>query len=433
MKVLPLLLAASLVGNAAWIISSVRTPDTPASISSAGPSGSVSQPSTLNSQLSSPSPTDVIAALKAQNPETLRDLLRAAGLPDQTVRSIVGSAVWAPYRERMKALQPKPDPDKPWWKQDNNDYYSRTNREQRAEIRRLQREATEESLRILGPDKNNSGWGWQDTRYNFVSEEKRKDIQEVEQDYQDLIQEVQQDMQGFALPSDAEKIRFLQEEQKRDIEALMTPEERVAYDLRMSNTAQQLRWKMTQYEATEQEYLAIFPLQKAFDDKYNQPNDGYSPQPERDQNYWKERREAEKQIQDQIKSIIGEERYAESQRLQDNDYRQLEAATRRLEPPPDTPARVYALREGTASSAQQIADNASLSTDQKKQALTALAASTRDQVRASLGAEGAEAYFKNNGMGWLKEIEKGNVITFNKEGTGWSTKQLPKAPPKPAK
>ena len=94
MKVLPLLLAASLVGNAAWIISSVRTPDSPA----ANVSGSAPQSASSPARPSDASPadsTDVIAALKAQNPETLRDLLRAAGLPEQTVRSIVGSAVWA--------------------------------------------------------------------------------------------------------------------------------------------------------------------------------------------------------------------------------------------------------------------------------------------------------------------------------------------------
>jgi hypothetical protein len=36
-----------------------------------------------------------------------------------------------------------------------------------------------------------------------------------------LINEVQQDTQGFRLASDGEKLRYLQAEQKRDMEALM--------------------------------------------------------------------------------------------------------------------------------------------------------------------------------------------------------------------
>ncbi len=244
---------------------------------------------------------------------------------------------------------------------------------------------------------------------------------------------MQQDTQGFRLASDGEKLRFLQAEQKRDMEALMTPEERHTYELRQSATAQQLRSKMTQLNATEQEYLAIFPLQKAFDEKYNPHNsDPFSSGPERDQAYWKERRAADAQLQSQIKAVVGEARYAASVRQQDHDWRQLEAATRRLTLPADTPTRLYALRDTTASAAQQIAQNTSLATEQKKQALAELAAGTRDQVRTHLGQEGADAYFKNNGMRWLKELERGNTVNFHANDSNWDSKGLPKEPQKKA-
>ncbi len=90
------------------------------------------------------------------------------------------------------------------------------------------------------------------------------------------------------------------------------------------------------------------------------------------------------------------------------------------------------MRDTTASAVKQIADNANLSNEQKKAALGVLATNTREQVRASLGFEGAEAYFKNNGMSWLKELERGNTISFRKDSTGWDTKSLPKDPKKPA-
>lgn len=440
MKPLPLLLAASLAANAALVTVNLRNSsaadDAPRTPSSAAPAPSAAAKARASSALANFTlPPELLTALNSNDPETLRDFLRAAGFSDEMVRSIVQMRVWKKYEERMKALNPQPDPNQPWWKNDrsrqSNQFSSQT-KAQREESRRVQREATEEIERLLGRDPNQHRW--QDQRFSFLPAEKRQSLIQVQQDYQELISEVQQEMNGFRLPSDVEKLRFLQEEQKRDIEALMSPEERQAYELRLSQTANNLRWKMTQYDASEQEYLAIFPLQKAFDEKYNKQNDGYGyyEQPERDQNYWKERREAEKQLQDQIKSIIGEQRYAESIRLQDNDWRQLEAATARLQLPADTPARVYALRDTAASAAQQIADNTSLAADQKKAALAALAAGTRDQVRASLGAEGAEAYFKNNGMGWLKELEKGNVISFNKDSSNWNSKQLPREPKKPA-
>lgn len=440
MKALPLVLAASLVANAALVAVQLRNPSDAASSSAAPANASgtpaASRPGSVSSGSSAAHlqlPPDLVAAINTGSPETLRDFLRAAGFSDDIVRSVVQMRIWKNYEARFKALNPRndDDPNKPWWKDDRSQQnrWGAMTRAQRDESRRLQREVREESERLLGPDANSNRW--QDQRLSFLSADKRQSLQQIQQDYQELIGEVQQEMNGFRLPADVEKLRFLQEEQKRDIEALMTPEERQAYEFRMSPTAQQLRWKMTQYDASEAEYMAIFPLQKAFDDKYNpRNNDPYAEQPQRDQNFWKERQQAEKELQDQIKSLLGAERYAESIRLQDGDYQQLEAATRRLELPADTPKQLYALRDTTSAAAQQIAGNEALDNAGKKAALADLAATTRDQVRARLGNEGAEAYFKNNGMTWLKELEKGNTVTFNSDNSSWNTKALPKDPAK---
>ena len=101
-----------------------------------------------------------------------------------------------------------------------------------------------------------------------------------------------------------------------------------------------------------------------------------------------------------------------------------------MELPPETATRIYDLRDNVTTTAKQIADNPNIAADQKKQALASLADSTRDQVRAALGQEAADAYFKNNGMGWLKEISKGNVVTFNKDGNGWNATSINQPPQK---
>ncbi len=429
MKPLPLVLAASLVANAALVTVTLRHSSAYKDDGIPTPSDASAKPAPPQTKAGFTLPPELVAALNANDVGALRDLLRAAGLSDDIVRSIVQMQIGKKYEERFKVLHRQAwDPDGPWWKNDRerqSGFLNGMTKAEREESRRLQREMRDEIESILGPGAARNRW--QDPRLSFLPDEKRQALQQIQQDYQELINEVNLDAQGFRLPSDAEKIRFLQEEQKRDLEALMSPEERQAYELRMSPSAQQLRGKMTWVDATEAEYLALFPLQKAFDEKFN--NDAnHDPFVERDQTYWKERHEAEKEIMEQIKSVVGEERYAESLRLQDNDWRQLEAATRRLELPADTPARLYSLRDTAASAVQQITDNPALGTAQKKEALAALAADTREQVRASLGDEGAEAYFKNNGMGWLKELDRGNTITFRTDSPGWNTKALPNDP-----
>ena len=431
MKLLPLLLVASLVANATFITTQVlRTSSAQADHDlRTQSSSSASTSAGAGIKRDATSRADIITALKADNIEALRDLLRDAGLPDETVRMIVGSAIWKRYSERMKALQPKPDPAKPWWKNDQQNWYGNMTREQRAEQRRLQREANDESIRVLGPNKDNNGWGWQDPRLSFLPEAKRKDYQEIEQDYQDLIQEVQQDMQGFTLPSDAEKIRFLQEEKKRDLAAILTPAELADYELRLSPTAQQLRWKMTRFDGTEDEYRKIFSLQKAFDS--TQQTDAWGNPINQSPDDWKKRQEGEKQLAAQIKESLGADRYAEYARAQNHEYQQLTAAAKRLSLPPETATQVYNLRNEVSTESQRIADNANLGIDQKKQALVDLAKKTRDQVRASLGSEAAEVYLKN-GMNWLNSVEQGNILTFSENGQQSGSRSLPREPKKPA-
>jgi hypothetical protein len=409
----------------------LRRPDASAGSALSSSVNSVAGNATASPKSASAS-ADLVAALKGNDPVALRDLLRGAGLPDDTVRSLVGTAIWSRYRERMKALQPKPDTDKPWWKNDQNNWYGGMTREQRSEMRRLQREASDESTRILGPAKDNSGWGWQDNRLGFLPESKRKDYQEIEQDYQDLIQEVQQDMQGFTLPSDAEKIRFLKEEQKRDLAAILTPQELADYELRMSSTAQQLRWKMTKFDGSEEEYRKIFSIQKAFDD--TQLTDAYGNPVNQSGEDWKKRREAEKALGEQIKAALGTERYADYVRSQNYEYQQLTAAAKRLSLPPETATQVYNLRDTVSAESQRIADNENLGTEQKKQAFADLAARTREQVRASLGGEAAEVYLKG-GMNWLNNVEQGQVITFSENGQQMNSTSgisAPKKKPAPA-
>jgi hypothetical protein len=425
MKALPLLFAASLVANAAWITVSLLPS---ASSETAPPSSSAPAAKPSAATRDAPSSSDITAALKANDAAALHDLLRDAGLPDDTVRNVVASIIWSRQSARMKALQPKPDPDKPWWKNDeNNNWFAGMSREQRAEMRRLQRETTDEITRVLGPSKDTDGWNWQDTRLSFLPEGKRQNFQEIEQDYQDLLQEVQQDMSGFALPSDTEKIRFLQEEQKRDLAAILTPAELADYELRMSRTAQQLRWKMTRFDGTEEEYRKVFALQKAFDDSQNL--DAYGNQINQGPDDWKKRQEAEKILADQIKEALGAERYTDYARAQNHEYQQLQSVAKRLALPPETAGTVFNLRYDVAAESKRIADNKDIDYDQKIRLLADLGTRTREQVRARLGEEASGVYLKS-GMNWLANVEKGGVVSFDESGRQTGNDRIPKPPAK---
>jgi hypothetical protein len=211
-------------------------------------------------------------------------------------------------------------------------------------------------------------------------------------------------------------MKFVMAEKRADLEALLTPEELKDYDLRQSRTAQNLRWQMTQMGATEAEYRAIFEIRKGFDEVYNDYDPFGGRMRANTPEDWKARAEAEKAMKAEIKVALGDARYAEYVRSQDNDYQQLRRAVERFALPADTPGKVYALRDEVPAAATKIANDASLTNEQKKAEVAKLAAVARDQVRGLLGAEVAEAYFEQNGMQWLQQLEQGTIITFDEDG-----------------
>ncbi|MEY4488163.1 MAG: hypothetical protein RIQ79_671 [Verrucomicrobiota bacterium] len=435
--ILPALLAGSLLANAAFIAVSLRNHSATGSGSFFNLSASAStrpgaprSTSTLNSPAIPAAPvapelaTALGKALNTRDPARLRDLLRAAGVEPDLVKQLVTVAVRRSYEARFKELQPAtPGDDAEWWKDPLN--APRTPAEERALNERrqaLQRERQTELAALLGETTPADEFANNPSlrkRYSALPVEKAVSLRRIEKDYQDLLGDLRQSTNGFELPADREAIRLLGVERERDIAALLTPEERAAHALRDSPTANTLRWRMTQFNASESEYRQIFAAQKAFDDQFSDFRDPFSSDgdpPPRDKDYWDRRRAAEQALNDRIRTVVGDERYVSVQLKQDQDYTTAVAATTRLGLPSDTPDRLYALRTPTVADSQKIAANPALSAADKKAALKKLAATTRAQVELTLGKEAADVYFKRGAMQWINQLERGAPLTLSAEG-----------------
>ncbi len=434
MKLLPIALGVSLVVNAALLVANragggAAARDGGAAANSAEGTGprflKPEGPATGESRA-------IAAAIQAGDLARLRDELRAAGVEEELVRAIVGARLWKNYEARHRALQPRHDPDRPWWKNDEDGQWGGQTREQREMARALREEQRAEMERLLGKDPRAAeANSWLARQYGFLPAGKREELQRLEQDYNELTNDLRREFRGFTLPSDIEKMRFLAEEKRRDLEALLSPAELEAFELRQSRTAQNLRWRMTQMDASEAEFRAIFELQRDFDDRFNEHDQFGNRLRTLGPDDWRARSEAEKAMREQIRAALGPERFADYVRSQDSDFQQLRNATRRFELPPDTPQRVFALRDEVPRRATAIADDPALSTEQKREALNRLAQEARAQVRGALGADVAEAFFKNNGMQWIGQLEQGTIITFDESG-GTTRRRVDQPAPRPA-
>jgi hypothetical protein len=406
MKATSLFLTVSLAANAA-LVGVILLP-TPGGDSSATSAAGPRPPSANGAPAISTAIGQNLAALwQSDNPAALRDALRAAGLPEDLVRQIVNNKVWSRYNARMKELTAARSGRTAYWRGSSAPGLSA---EQSAELRELSRAARKQMSGLFGGAAEAGGAGEAISSYDFLPPAKAAQLRDIERDYSELRAQVLQDAQGFRTAADLEKLRYLDEEKNRDLAELLTPEERQAYELRNSATAQRLRTQLAQFDATEAEYQAIYGLQKAFDQKYN-PDDGTGSSPRiYDQEAMRQRRDAEKQLQADLASTLGEQRYADYVRAQDQDYRTLQAAAARYNLPPAAVDQVYATRDTALAASQRIADDTSMTPDQRRQAIADLAAPVRSQIVEALGPDVASAYLANTGNRWLDPLSRGSAV-----------------------
>lgn len=396
MKSLPLLLAASLLANVTLAVVLIVRGHARTSVPVTTAAAPASTMSKDVAQIAQVSP----ATLAIEDPAALRDALRAAGLPEDFVRSIVQARIWRAYTARLRALYPAPDPHRPYWRNDTNRF--RLTAEQRAEQRKLLREQQAVIKQVLGP--NNDQVNAAGDRYGFLPEDKRQQLRQIESDYDDLIGEVSDGMTEFPLKSDQEKLRYLQDEKKRDIEAMLTPAEKEELELRTSPIAAEVRSKYGSALNSEDQYKTVYQLQKAFDDQWHaSPGDP------------KARAAAQQQLDDQIKAIVGPDAFTQLAHSRDSDYENAAAAARRLNLPSTTPDQIVALRTQAAAESARITSDTTLSPEQRKQALNQLAATARDQIRTTLGADAADTYLQRSAY-WLRMLDGGNSFTVGPNG-----------------
>jgi len=438
MKIVPLLLVLSLLANAFLLV--VRPPgsapkaDRPeagavataaeAAVAAGGPASSLATGKSVA----------IAAALKKNDAESLRDELRAAGVGEELIRAVVGASIWRRFAARFEELQPANNAKPAWWKNDEDGFWGGLSKEQRVAMKALQAELKAESERVLGKDPEAAKMNpWMERQYGFAAADKREALQQLEQDYNELANDMRRETRGFQTPADAEKARFIQEEKRRDLAALLTPAEMAEYDRRNSPTAQKLRWQMTQMDASEEEYLAIFEIRKDFDERFAD-YDAYGNRlkPAKNETDPKARMEAEKALNAQLRQALGTERYQTYVNAHDGDFQQLQAATKRFGLAPGTPSAVLTLREETAKVAMRLADDTSLSVEQKRAEIGKLAEQARGKVAGLLGAEVAKTYFDNGGAPWLGQLQSGTIVTYDENGTR-QHRRLEQAARRPAK
>lgn len=359
MKPTSLLLAASLVANLALIAFVATRPADPAAASprAAAPAANSARATSASDPAGSTS---------------------TASATTEARDTAVGRA-FARYQQRLQAARAASSgSDARWWRTNSA---SARNREEELAARR---ELTDALIAAFGDD---LGLGGADrSSLNFLSPQKRAALLSIMQDYDEMMAKFGGG--GIQLASDKEKLRLLRSERDRDIAALLTPAELADYELRTSSSAATLRTRYGDAIASEDDFKKLYALQKAFDEKF--PADAFTGRVTMEA--MRARADAQQQLQADMRTTVGDEKFAALRRANDSELRSLDSLVTRLGLPANTTDRVATARETYAAESQRINADTSLSATDRRAQLQTLGAKAKTELAATLGNEVAEAF-----------------------------------------
>lgn len=327
--------------------------------------------------------------------------LAAAGVPRDVIRDLLAGRAYTRHRARLAALVRPPRSTAEYWK---GAQFGPDKEQMRASaaIMAAMREYEDELRTLYGDGATPAGWS--DPRHATLSEAKRRQVERVEQDYNEMRMALMAEIAGSWLPSDQRKLQLLDQERDRDVRALLTPEEQEQIDLRFSTAAMWVQNTIGAGIENEDEFRKVYALRKALEDRFP-ANSAAATAP----GYWKEREAAETKMNAELRTALGDEAYARVRKAADQELRSMTALERRLALPAGTAENFYRERDRYAEISQAIARDAGLAAEERRRLLAALADQAQGKLQQVFGADAAQALTQQ--AFWLQLLRSGNAFS----------------------
>jgi hypothetical protein len=329
--------------------------------------------------------------------------LRSIGCPEETIRDIIIADVNKLFEDRKKALK-KPEKAFKFWETGMQGMMGgMMDPETIAAQQALAAEKKALIRQLLGIDYQEkvdlmAGFNPFERLLGFLPAGKQNQVMEIYQKMQ--AEQVSAFQNGAPDEVDMKKMQEAQKELEKQIASILTPEEFEKYQLTLSQTAMVMRMTLDGFGPSEQEFRDLFKVQKAFDDQFGLM--GMST----DQDAQKQRAEAETARQEQMKSILGDQRYADYQRETDYQFKALSKVADRQGLPKESAIKVWDMKSIAEQEANRVRSDSSLSQEQRQAALQAVRTETERSISTVLGDDGFGSYKKQNGAWWLNGISQ---------------------------
>ncbi len=331
--------------------------------------------------------------------------LRRIGCPEQTIRDIITADIGNLYTGRHAEILAANRTETPYWKPRKS--ASRSGSSISAKLKELTNERRQLLQQILGdpPPKPSvtAAAASASSRYSYIAPEKRSDLSSVIGKYTTLEREVLTAANGRLQPEDREKITQLRTEKRNELSQLLSPTEMTDWLARHHSSARRLREDLIAFQPSENEFKQIVSLQSGFEDQFGTYVSST------DKEKLNRSVAAKREMEAELQSILGEQRFQEYKLSQDYKYRELYRLSERHELPPNTVATVWEIKQAAENQAAEIRRDTAMSAEQQNQLSATIQQEAQKAVQDALGREVYESYTKQTAGSWLDRLNRGDA------------------------
>ena len=333
--------------------------------------------------------------------------LRAIGCPEQTIRELIIADLDKVMAPEIQALHGRRPELKYWHSEEeemanNVDLHQLAKREREIEKRKrdiirelVNADLTRERMKQTGQE------DYRERRLAFLSEERRTQVRELLERYDEAEQAIREkeldDGEPLSLAERAQ-LRHLRDQRESELGTMLTPQEQGQLDLWMSPTANSIRYALYGMNATELEFITIYRARKSLDERWARYDINLLDETTQHQ------MELERaQAEETIRQGLGDARYAEFKRGEDEDYHRLNALATRFKLPKEKAVEAYGYKKVAQDYRAQVQADANLTPTQKADAVKAIGDETEKALRGLLGDKAYRYYVRTGQGAWARE------------------------------
>lgn len=317
--------------------------------------------------------------------------LRAIGCPEATIRDIIVADVNQLFAKRRATEIVTAEQQ--WWRSEPD-----LDITQAAVVKLKALETERRSLlsRLLGAE-------WESSYYPYpapsgnpldgpllgaLSPQSKNAVHEIEGRSQERRQVYLEAMQKEGKPADPAELERLRQQTRAELAQVLGPEQLEEYLLRYSNNANALRTEMRGFEAGPDEFRNLFRARDSIDQQLQSLAGATDPAS------LQRRKELEQERDGAIREILGTDRFQLYKLNQDPLFRDSRALVQQIGATQEKLLPLYEINHTTEVEQQRIRNDATLTPEERTEALHATQASRENTLRKLFGEEAFERYLK---------------------------------------